>query len=75
MQPTAKITVPEAAAMMGVTPQFLRIGLRQRRFPFGTAVKFRRWAYYVNAEKFYEYISKQKDASFVGSRGETAPRA
>jgi hypothetical protein len=57
----AKLSIPEAAAIMGVTPQFLRVGLRQKRFPFGTAVKFRRWAYYVNAERFYEYISKRKD--------------
>jgi len=52
-----KLTVKEAAAIMGVTPQFLRMGLRQQRFPFGVAVKMeRRWAYYINAEKFYSYL-------------------
>jgi len=57
------LTIKEAAQIMGVTPQFLRIGLRQKRFPFGAAVKFRRWAYYVNAEKFNEYLFRRKDAS------------
>lgn len=47
-----KLTVPEAAAIMDVDPQFLRIALRQGRFSeFGTAVKMKRWAYYINAEK------------------------
>lgn len=51
-----KITVPEAAAIMGVTPQFLRLALQQGRFTFGTAVKFKRWSYYINEKKFYEYL-------------------
>jgi hypothetical protein len=51
-----KLSVPEAAKILGVTPQFLRMGLRQERFPeFGKAVKFKRWAYYIHAGKFYEY--------------------
>lgn len=33
----ATISVPEAAAIMGVTPQFLRAALMQDKFPF------RRW--------------------------------
>lgn len=53
-----KLTVPEAAAIMGVTPQFLRMGLRQSRFSeFGVAVKMKRWAYYINAERFFSYLS------------------
>jgi len=52
-----KLTVPEAAAIMGVTPQFLRMGLRHGKFPFGTAVKFKRWSYYINAERFYAYLA------------------
>jgi hypothetical protein len=54
---TSKITVPEAAAIMGVTPQFLRMGLRHVKFPFGTAVKFKRWSYYINAERFFSYLA------------------
>lgn len=52
-----KLTVPEAAEIMGVTPQFLRLALQQGRFPFGTAVKFKRWSYYINKDKFFEYLA------------------
>ncbi len=55
-----KLTVNEAAYLMGVTPQFLRLGLQQGRFPFGTAVKMKRWSYYVNSKKFYNYIQGQE---------------
>lgn len=34
-----KVRVTDAAARMGVTPMFLRIGLRLGKFPFGTAVQ------------------------------------
>lgn len=50
-----RITVPEAAAVMGVNPQFLRLGLQQGKFPFGVAVKRKRWAYYINPVQFREY--------------------
>ena len=53
-----KLTVTEAAAIMNVDPQFLRIALQQGRFSeFGVAVKMKRWAYYINAERFFSYLS------------------
>ena len=59
-QTPKKLTVPEAAAIMGVTPQFLRIALQQERLPFGTAVKMKkRWAYYVNARRFFAYLEAE----------------
>jgi hypothetical protein len=43
---------------MGVTEQFIRLGLQQQRFPFGEAVKFEgRWSYYINANKFEMYMN------------------
>lgn len=52
-----KITVQQAAEIMGVTPQFLRIALQNDKFPFGTAVKFTgRWSYYINTERFIKYM-------------------
>lgn len=50
------ITVQQAAKIMNVTPRFLQIGLQQERFPFGTAVKMKRWSYYINAERFMQYM-------------------
>ena len=55
--PDKKLTVAEAASLMGCDPQFLRIALRQGRFSeFGTAVKMKRWAYYINAERLRRYL-------------------
>ena len=54
-----RLSVAEAAKRMGVSPQFVRIGLQQGILPFGTAVKMStRWTYYINEEKFFAYISK-----------------
>jgi hypothetical protein len=54
---SAKITVKEAAQVMGVNPRFLQVGLQLQRFPFGTAVKGqKRWSYYINANRFNAYM-------------------
>jgi phage antirepressor YoqD-like protein len=50
------ITVTEAAKLMGVTPLFLQLALRDNRFPFGTAVKMKQWAYYINADRLAKYL-------------------
>ena len=55
----AKIKVAEAAAIMDVTPLFLRYGLQQGRFPFGAAVEMGEWAYYINTERFIRYMEGQ----------------
>lgn len=53
-----RMTVKEAAKLMGVCPQFIRVGLQQDRLPFGTAVKMStRWTYYINRKEFFAYIS------------------
>ena len=55
----SKLSVPEAAHQMGVTPMFLRMGLREEKFPFGMAVRGKgnkRWGYYINAERFQAYM-------------------
>lgn len=60
-QKSKKIGVEEAAEQLGVTPQFLRLALQQGRFSyFGEAVKFKRWSYYINAERLNEYLRKKE---------------
>ena len=57
-----KLSVKEAARFMGVSEQFLRIGLQQGKFTFGTAVKTSsRWTYYINTTKFLRYIGAEID--------------
>jgi len=60
-QKSKKVGVEEAAEQLGVTPQFLRLALQQGRFSyFGEAVKFKRWSYYINAERLNEYLRKKE---------------
>ncbi|MTI95221.1 MAG: hypothetical protein FH749_06990 [Firmicutes bacterium] len=58
-----KITVNQAAAIMGVTPRYLHMGLQQDtqipcpQFPFGAAVKMSgRWSYYINTARFIKWM-------------------
>ena len=69
---SARISVTEAAARMGVNPQFLRMGLRAGKFPFGTAVQMPggRWSYYINAERFRRYMAGEDMQSLRGLKGE-----
>lgn len=51
-----KLSIQDAAAMMGVTPRFLQMALQQDKFPFGVGVRMGKWTYYINANRFYEYM-------------------
>lgn len=54
-----KLEVKEAAALMGVSAQYVRIGIRQGILPFGVAVKVtpdgNRYTYYISPIKFTEF--------------------
>lgn len=53
-----KITVAEAAKMIGISPMFLRIKLRRGDLPFGMAVKGRkRWSYYINRIRLEKWLA------------------
>ena len=50
------ISVKEAAARLGKSEQFVRIGLQQGILPIGTAVKMSsRWTYHISPKKLEEY--------------------
>ena len=51
-----KLSINEAAKLMNVGSQFLRIGLQEGKFPFGWAVKTStKWSYYISKSKFTEH--------------------
>lgn len=53
------MNVREAAKILNVSPQFVRIGLQQQRLPIGTAVKMSsRWTYHISEKMLDEYIKK-----------------
>lgn len=50
-----RISVEQAAKLLGASPQFIRIGLQQGKLDFGMAVKMsRNWTYVITKQKFEE---------------------
>ena len=50
-----RISVEQAAKLLGASPQFIRIGLQQGKLDFGMAVKMARyWTYVITKQKFEE---------------------
>ena len=52
-----KIPTAIAARVLGKSEDFIRFGLQQRAFDFGTAVKTRdnRWSYHISPKLLAEY--------------------
>lgn len=52
------LSIEQAAKRMGVSPMFLRLGMREGEFPFGAAVKFeKQWRYYINRIRFEKWLA------------------
>lgn len=59
VQPVKKLSVEEVARIMGKSDKFVRLGLQQGIFPFGSAVKVStKWSYYISPQKFNEYVGR-----------------
>lgn len=53
--PVNRLSIKEAAALMNVSEQFIRIGMQRNLLPFGFAVKNKsKWCYYISPVKFTE---------------------
>ncbi len=51
------VSIKEASKLMGKSEQFIRVGLRNNRLPFGVAVQLSsQWTYYISPKLFYDYI-------------------
>ena len=52
-----RVTVSEAAKILGVSAQFIRIGLQRGRLPIGSAVRMSsKWTYHISPERLRKYI-------------------
>ena len=53
----SRISVSEAAKLLGVSPQFIRIGMQRGTLPIGAAVKMSsRWTYHISEARLREYV-------------------
>lgn len=56
-----RVTVSEAAKILGVSAQFIRIGLQRGRLPIGSAVKMSsKWTYHISPERLRKYIEGEQ---------------
>ena len=52
-----KLSVDEAADLMGVSPQFVRVAIQRGLFPWGMCVQVsgKRYTYFISRQKFTEH--------------------
>lgn len=54
-----RVSVKEAAEILGVSQQFIRIGMQRGLLPIGTAVKMSsRWTYHISPKLLEEYVGQ-----------------
>ena len=58
------LSVPKAAALLGVGQQCVRQGLKTGKLPIGTAVKMDsgKWRYIIPVKRFEEYTGIEVEA-------------
>lgn len=66
-----RLSVSKAAELMGVSPQYIRVGMQMGILPFGSAVKMSgEYTYYISPVKFSEYTGISLDKITKKSRKE-----
>lgn len=61
MKEIKNIPVQVVAEILGVSPQFVRIGLQQKTLPIGSAVKLStKWSYHISYELLKNYVGEEK---------------
>lgn len=62
-----RVSVAEAAEILGVSREFIRIGMQRGVLPIGTAVKMSSiWTYYINRPKLMAYKAGEKEGGPSG---------
>jgi hypothetical protein len=57
-----KILPTEAAAIIGASPQFVRVGMQTGQLPIGAAVKMSSiWTYNISRDRLAEYVGRNID--------------
>lgn len=57
-----RMTVKEAAELLNVNPQYIRVGLQQKKFKWGYAKKgTSKWHYYIDQENLEKEIKETQE--------------
>lgn len=51
-----RVSIKEAADLLDIPQQLLRLSLQEGCFPFGVAVKRKRWSYYINRARLVAWL-------------------
>jgi hypothetical protein len=63
-----RIKVEDVAKLMGVSAQFVRIGMQRGTLPIGHAVKLKRWVYYISVPMFESYTGIKMPPAATGDK-------
>lgn len=59
-----RVKVEDAAKLLGVSSQFIRLGIQRGTLPIGSAVKTSsKWTYHISPFLLEQYIGKKSAAS------------
>ncbi len=65
-----RILPTEAAMILNVSPQFIRVGMQQGKLPIGTAIKMSSiWTYHISEKLLQEYSGKDIEQELERIRG------
>lgn len=65
-----RILTAEAAAILNVSPQFVRIAMQKGKLPIGTAVRMSSiWTYHISEKLLHEYSGKDIEWELERIRG------
>ena len=68
-----KVLPTEAAAIMGASPQFVRIAMQQGLLPIGCAIKMSsQWTYNISRDRLAEYLGRNIDGELQQLRKQRA---
>ena len=67
-----RITVAQAADLLNVSQQFIRVGLQNGTLPIGSAVKMSsRWTYHISEYLLEQYIGIKNATCVASTDGKT----
>ena len=67
-----RILPTEAAVILNVSPQFIRIAMQQGKLPIGTAVQMSSiWTYHISEKLLADYSGKDIQAELERIRGKS----
>lgn len=65
-----RILTAEAAAILNVSPQFVRIAMQQGKLPIGTAIQMSSiWTYHISEKLLADYSGKDIEKELERIRG------